>query len=68
MCIVGHNALSDMLHYVLLLQGNFTVSAQMPVLYTVQEVPGILNLNNKVRTSQELCWVRQISCCIRVVM
>lgn len=29
-------------------QGNFTVSAQMPVLYTVQEVPGILNKENKV--------------------
>jgi 3-dehydroquinate synthase len=27
--------------------GNFTVSAQMPVLYTVQEVPGILDIKNK---------------------
>jgi hypothetical protein len=32
----------------LLLQGCFSVSAQMPVHYTVQEVHGIFNTHNKV--------------------
>jgi hypothetical protein len=30
------------------LQGHFTVSSQMPVCYTVQQVHGLLDINNKV--------------------